>query len=411
MCIWNGLKWIWTLVWIRPLRSRDHLERNSLQSILDEVGLSNMSKDTYIWAFHKTGQFSVKSFTLELTKLQSPNSHDTIINMWRGLVPPRVELFAWLACLGKLNTKAKLAHLNIIPASQDICPLCSDESETSNHLFLYCKFSWQIWCWWFKIWNLPWAAPPSLKDLFLMKPPENARPFFKKIWWAIFYIISWSIWKERNERIFNNSASSKDKLCDLILTRLGWWIKAWGDPFPYSISEMVQNPSCLDWCDLSVPTSIKPAPDIPWAPPSPNGLKWNVDASYNPRLNRAAIGGVLRNHRGEFICIFSTPIPTMEINNAKVNAIFRAIQISLLNDCRIHLDNMIIESDSLNAVRWCRSPDEGPWNLNFHLNLIRNTLIQNQSISLIHNPRSSNHVADALAKQGLHRTSEFLAWI
>lgn len=159
------------------------------------------------------------------------------------------------------------------------------------------------------------------------------------------------------------------------------------------------------------PSQKKSAPDIPWSPPSPGGLKWNVDASFNPRLNRAAIGGVLRNHRGEFICMFSTPIPSMEINDAEVNAIFRAVQISLLNDSRIHLDDMVIESDSLNAVRWCHSSDDGPWNLNFHLNLIRNTLNQNQSILLIHHPRSSNHVADALAKQGLHISSEFIAWI
>lgn len=370
-----------------------------------------MNNDTYIWAPTKIGHFSVKSFTTELTKSQSPNSHDTFINPWRGLVPPRVELFVWLACLGKLNTKAKLAHLNIIHASQDICPLCNDQSETSNHLFIHCQFSWQIWCWWLKIWNLSWVAPPSMKDLFVMWSTENHRPFFKKIWWAIFYIISWSIWKERNERIFNNSASSRDQICDLILTRLGWWIKAWGDPFPYSVSEIIRNPSYLDWYDLSIPITKKSAPDIPWSPPSPGGLKWNVDASFNPRLNRAAIGGVLRNHRGEFICMFSTPIPSMEINDAEVNAIFRVVQISLLNDSRIHLDNMVIESDSLNAVRWCHSSDDGPWNLNFHLNLIRNTLNQNQSILLIHHPRSSNHVADALAKQGLHISSEFIAWI
>lgn len=153
MGLWNGATYTWALAWARPLRACDSLERDSLQSILDNVCLSLMNNVTYIWAHYKCDLFTVKSFTLELAKSQKPNHQDTIINTWRGLVPPRVEIFVWLACLSKLNTKAKLAQLNIIPTSPDLCPLCNEHSETSNHLFIHCKFSWQIWVRCHKIWN------------------------------------------------------------------------------------------------------------------------------------------------------------------------------------------------------------------------------------------------------------------
>ena len=185
--------------------------------------------------------------TQELSKLTAPNFQDLVINPWRGLVPPRIEIFVWISCLGKLNTRAKLAKLNIIPHAQDICPLCDKNSETVDHLLLHCEFSWKIWGWWFHIWNQAWVSPKTLKDLFISWSPENSNPFFKKIWWAMFYIIVWSVWKERNERVFRSSQCSHDQIRELILTRIGWWIKGWGDPFPYSIDDIIRNPVCLQW--------------------------------------------------------------------------------------------------------------------------------------------------------------------
>lgn len=131
----------------------------------------------------------------------------------------------------------------------------------------------------------------------------------------MFYIIPWSIKKEKNNRILNNIESSRAQICDLILTRLGWWIYGWGDPIPFSMNDIIRNPTCLKWCENGAPMSFKPARSLLWTPPSSNGLKWNVDASYNPTANKSAIGGVLRNSKGEFMCIFSTPILPMEINN------------------------------------------------------------------------------------------------
>ncbi|XP_019106194.1 uncharacterized protein LOC109135531 [Beta vulgaris subsp. vulgaris] len=148
----------------------------------------------------------------------------------------------------------------------------------------------------------------------------------------------------------------------------------------------------------------------PWSPPSISDIKWNVDASLDPIRNRSAIGGVLRNFMGIFRCVFSSPIPMMEINSAEVYAIFRAIKISMACE-EIKTQSIIIESDSANAVAWSNAGCGGPWNLNFLLNFIRNTAKSHRNIHISHKGRSSNMVADALAKQGLRRENEFLAWM
>lgn len=147
-----------------------------------------------------------------------------------------------------------------------------------------------------------------------------------------------------------------------------------------------------------------------WDPPSPQALKWNVDASIHIPRQSAAIGGVLRDHKGAFKCVFSSPTPFIEINSAEILAIFRAIQITSRFEY-IKASRLIIEFDSINAVRWSNEDSGGPWNLNFQLNYIRNARRSWRDLSIIHKGRESNIVADTLAKQGLIRENEFLAWL
>ena len=100
----------------------------------------------------------------------------------------------------------------------------------------------------------------------------------------------------------------------------------------------------------------------------------------------------------------------MEINSAEVLAIHRAICITWANDSLKNFP-IIIESDSANVVAWCNSVSGGPWNLNFHLNFIRSVGKSSLNAQIIHKGRSSNTVADALAKQGLQRLDNFVAWM
>lgn len=106
-----------------------------------------------------------------------------------------------------------------------------------------------------------------------------------------------------------------------------------------------------------------------------------------PLSNAQQLEGVLRNDRGDFLCIFSCPIPPMEINAAEVIAIHRAIQITLNNE-RFRNFPIEIESDSQNAVKWAASPNGGPWHLNFILKFITSAPQRGLSLSISHHRRS-----------------------
>lgn len=170
--------------------------------------------------------------------------------------------------------------------------------------------------------------------------------------------------------------------------------------------------SCL-WDYRLNPPSLKSKnnPYSSWSPPPPCYFKWNIDASVKDTSINSTIGGVLRDDKGDFICLFFSTYTPMEINNAEVFAILRAIQIILSNTNRLSSQNFIIESYSFNVVTRCNTPSNGPWNLKFQLNFIRNVLNNCPSFSIIHHVRSSSHVADVLPKQGLRWQDEFFAWI
>ena len=139
-------------------------------------------------------------------------------------------------------------------------------------------------------------------------------------------------------------------------------------------------------------------------------LKWNVDASFDPIISRFAILRVLRNHMGHFVCLFSSPIPTMEINCAELLAIHRAIFIIWANDS-FRNPKIVIKSSSANVVAWRNCSDGGPWNMGFQLNYIRGSCKSGLHIEITHKGRGSNAVVDALAKQGLPCSDNFVVWL
>lgn len=409
---WEGLNWAWTFSWKRVLRPQDREEKQQLDILLQNVCLASDGNDKLIWSFNSSGKFSSKSFSLELDKQCVIPHHDAIRGLWKGLVPHRIEVFVWTALLERINTRFKLSQLRIIDESENLCVLCKKYPETSNHLLLHCEFACELWKWWIDLWSVKWVFPMKLRDAFEQWFISKKSAFFKKVWHASFFIIVWSIWKERNSRIFEKSENSPRFIKEMIMLRLGWWIKGWNEKFPYSPSDIQRNPTCLLWDGLasSSVNSKSMAAQIEWIPPPMGSLKWNVDASVSDALTSSAIGGVFRNHEGKFLCLFSAPIPFMEINCAEILAIHHAVKISIARGLS-RQDLIIIESDSMNAVSWCNSDDGGPWNMAHHLNFIRNSRKRILNISIIHKGRESNFVADSLAKQGLIRNEEFVAWI
>lgn len=90
---WDGLNWRWSLGWTRNLRPRDAEEAQVLQGLLDRATLSPSDPDYMVWTPSKLGDFSVKSFMQEMPNMDSHAPCSLIKGLWRGLFPPRIEVF------------------------------------------------------------------------------------------------------------------------------------------------------------------------------------------------------------------------------------------------------------------------------------------------------------------------------
>lgn len=133
-----------------------------------------------------------------------------------------------------------------------------------------------------------------------------------------------------------------------------------------------------------------------WSAPPRDFFKFNVDEAALDKPGPAGIGGVLRNHKGKILYMFSKNVGGKDSNEAEILAILEAFCIY----GRSFQFNLIVESDSFNVVSWARTFG-GPWKLQFYFNEIKG-LSTGCRTSFQHVSRT-NGLANSLAKQGVDR--------
>ena len=412
MGFWDNGCWCWNPSWSRPLRPREEGQWASLLDDLHQSFFFENQEDRNIWIPHKSGSFSVKSCYLEIIKTDITLNRQVFSKIWKGAIPHRIEVFLWIAVRGRLNTRKKLVALKIIQEAEIFCPLCKDFPEDDMHLFFQCTYSREVWRWWWSIWNVSWVWPSSLGMALEQWSFPTKIKFFKKIWAAVFPIILWSLWKERNGRIFNNISSPSSEVCQLILLRLCWWSKVWEYPFPYSAEEVLRNPRCLRWSGSS-PKPIKIPPRVSSTPrqrvEDSGSLTWFIGASANPFNPGLSMGGILLNEAARTLCVFSCPSPLMDSSEVNVLAVHRAIQISINDKDFKHLP-MNFEIEDKSAVAWCSRSSGGPNNLSFILSFIRSVSGARLRIAFSHNPNAPKEIDSIMEGKKFFRGSDFVAW-
>ncbi|XP_072061984.1 uncharacterized protein [Arachis hypogaea] len=142
----NKAEWIWNFQWRRELYQWELELVDQLHETLRPIKLAHDKYDRVVWKFDKQGIFSTNSFVQVMQSESLPEeitSYSFTRTIWKGLVPPRVELFIWFTLIRRVNTKERLHRLGIINHGDNICVLCNKNAEYIHHLFLGCEFTWQ----------------------------------------------------------------------------------------------------------------------------------------------------------------------------------------------------------------------------------------------------------------------------
>jgi hypothetical protein len=182
-----------------PLSPEAFNQYQEIQVIIRNLNITQQDND--IWTFKWGDKYSSRKYYKFVHRLIDPPT--PFIWIWKSKLWPKLKVFVWLLLSDRLNTRnmLKRRHLNI--GNNFSCALCNmGEEETLEHLFFRYPFS--ISCW--SSLNITWSADPGRFDM-LSQAKSN---FQESLFFEIFTIGAWGIWKERNNLIFKGIAISRD---------------------------------------------------------------------------------------------------------------------------------------------------------------------------------------------------------
>ncbi|KAE8657297.1 Calcium-dependent protein kinase 3 [Hibiscus syriacus] len=238
------------------------------------IKLMEPLEDCLLWDGSDDGQFSVKACRKALS-VSLDDSVQWKKVVWRGLVPPRVETFLWQLSHQKVAVRVELLRMGVDLGENILCPLCNQWAESVQHLFISCLDSWELWTKTIGYWGIRLALPqdpPKMLSSWAYLRPNSA------IWKFIPRAIFCSIWKLRNEIIFDKGKLDIISLFFTVRFRLAKWFVAKYPLFSTQVDFLIGDPSVADnLSDSKVLDSIVYC----WIPPPLDFFKMNVDGAVS----------------------------------------------------------------------------------------------------------------------------------
>ena len=107
------------------------------------------------------------------------------------------------------------------------CCICKDADEKVDHLFLHCSVARKLWSFVFKFVGIDWVLPSQVSEVLF-----SWWNWFGKrssgVWNLIPSCLIWTIWRERNNRTFENKETPSAKIIKIFFGSLYDWSRAWG---------------------------------------------------------------------------------------------------------------------------------------------------------------------------------------
>lgn len=211
---------------LHAISLREAITQYTIHELPDshEVPLLNDEADELQWRLTSDGRYSAKS--IYSTMATSGLIGCRFATIWKYAIPPSVKVFLFLLLNDRLLTKEVMIrrHFNC----SAMCILCdADNLESAIHLFLQCPFAIEIWeglCNYLGC-HMPIGAQ-SVQDLWYdasIRYRGNVRA--KKRWDVFFAAGCWAIWRQRNQKIFEQRGASADVVIQWIIREATLWEK------------------------------------------------------------------------------------------------------------------------------------------------------------------------------------------
>ena len=86
----------------------------------------------------------------------------------------------------------------------DWCYMYKSNGESVDHLLLHCPIVYKLWSMVFTLFGIYWAMPKTLVELLAWWQGNFGHHRNGVIWMAVPHCLMWCIWRERNNRYFED---------------------------------------------------------------------------------------------------------------------------------------------------------------------------------------------------------------
>jgi hypothetical protein len=213
--------------WIKDLIGQLTLEALhqyiNLWHSLRNVELQPMVEDKISWRWSPTANYSARSAYRSF--VEGSTRFAGVRPIWRSWAPFKVKFFAWLAVHKRLWTADRRHHHGLQAHTE--CILCDQEPESTDHLFVSCSFSKQVWHTILSALNFTMPADAGgLLHWWLLLRNGHSKLKQKGLD-SIVMLVTWTVWKERKKWIFDDApAKSPSVLVDNIWKEGELWVLA-----------------------------------------------------------------------------------------------------------------------------------------------------------------------------------------
>ncbi|XP_050219006.1 uncharacterized protein LOC126669557 [Mercurialis annua] len=202
-----------------------------------------MSGDRFFWLLKEN--FTVASVA-GLLRVNSVHEQASISfltqQIWKEILPPRIQFFFWLLARDRISYNMTLVRRGILDSEHSFCTFCLDE-ESSLHIVLHCNFAWSFWSLILANCSVIWVTPYSLKDLFVHWTSLSSGRHCN-LWKLIWFFGVWHLWKNQNNRVFNDVSATVHSLVFLSIWKAVDFYRARNQIFAHSGNDVFR---CIDF--------------------------------------------------------------------------------------------------------------------------------------------------------------------
>jgi hypothetical protein len=175
--------------------------------------------------------------------------------VWWTQAPPRAAFFVWLAALGKILTLDNLRKRHMIVVNR--CCMCKRSEETDDHFLLDCEVAFALWSAFFGRFELSCVMPRRVFKLLAVGGPGEERRggggggggggWSAAVWKMVLTCFFWCLWKERNNRCFEDLERSSEDILLSCFCILYLWTVVYVCPVSISYDEFLVrfDPYCI----------------------------------------------------------------------------------------------------------------------------------------------------------------------